>query len=329
MPLHWKIDECAAYHERLHLCGWCFQATPRVVQIEAVFPEPATIVPLRSYGQPSPDVAAAVDPAATHARFDDWLTVPNEALGFDFALRFTFADGTSTTSESALTNATAGDPYFASFGHFLALLPAIPRGTVLEIGSRARSALTNRQHLPPHLDYVGLDILAGPNVDVVGDAHRLAEIFGSRRFVAAFSFSVFEHLAMPWKVALELNRVLEPGGLVYTATHQTWPVHEEPWDFWRFSQHSWQTLFNAATGFEIVEAICGEPARVHACRTNPVTRDIPGSRAAYLGSASIVRKISDTALTWPVPVETAARDSYPAGELSQPRVSATVAFQRA
>jgi SAM-dependent methyltransferase len=329
MPLHWKIDECAAYHERLHLSGWCFQAAPRVVKIEAVFPEPATIVPLRHLGLPSPDVAAAVDPAATHARFDEWLTVPNDALGFDFTLRFTFEDGTSADGGSALGNATAGDPYFASFGKFLALLNAFPGGTVLEIGSRARSALTNRQHIPPHLDYVGLDILAGPNVDVVGDAHRLAEIFGSRRFVAAFSFSVFEHLAMPWKVALELNRVLEPGGLVYTATHQTWPVHEEPWDFWRFSQYSWQTLFNAATGFEIIEAVSGEPARVHACRTNPVTRDIPGSRAAYLGSASTVRKTADTTLTWPVPVETAARDSYPAGELAKPRVSATVAFQRA
>ncbi|MEO6244581.1 MAG: methyltransferase domain-containing protein [Opitutaceae bacterium] len=217
MPLHWKIHECAAYHERLHLCGWCFQAAPRAVKIEMVFPKPATAVPLRSYGLPSPDV-----------QFDDWLPFPN-----------------------------------------------------------------------------------------------------TRRFVAAFFFSVFEHLAMPWNVALELNRVLEPGGLVFTATHPTYPMHEEPWDFWRFSPPSWQTLFNAATGFEIVEAVCGEPARVHACRTNPVTRDIPGSAKAYLGSASIARKISDTALAWPVPVGTAARDSYPAGELAQPRVSATVAFQRA
>ena len=124
-----------------------------------------------------------------------------------------------------------------SFGHFLAQLQTIPGGTVLEVGSRALRA-HEPQHLPPHLDYVGLDILAGPYVDIVGDAHRLAEIFGTRRFVTAMSFSVFEHLAMPWKVALELNRMLEPGGLVFTGCHQTWPVHEEPWDFWRFSRYS-------------------------------------------------------------------------------------------
>ncbi len=329
MSFNWKIDECAAYAGRMRISGWAFQPAPRIVSIEAVFPEPATVAPLRSYGLASPDVAAAVDPAATHARFEEWIAVPDEALGYDFALRFTFADGTVVTGGSALGNATAGDPYFESFGHFLAQLQNFSSGTVLEIGSRARSALTNRQHIPPQLDYVGLDILPGPNVDIVGDAHRLAEIFGSRRFVAAMSFSVFEHLAMPWKVALELNRVLVPGGLVFTGTHLTWPLHEEPWDFWRFSQYAWPTLFNAATGFEIVEAVCGEPARVHACRTNPVTRDLPGSRAAYLGSASIVRKISDTTLAWPVPVEVAARDSYPAGELTKSPVHPVNAFQRA
>jgi hypothetical protein len=129
---------------------------------------------------------------------------------------------------------------------------------------------------------------------------------------------VFEHLAMPWKVALELNRVLVPGGLVFTQTHQTWPVHEEPWDFWRFSKYSWTPLFNAATGFRVLEAVCGEPARIFAARTNPATRVLQGSRAAWLGSASLVQKIAETSLTWPVPLEVAAHGKYPAGELAAP-----------
>ncbi|MDO8540816.1 MAG: methyltransferase domain-containing protein [Opitutaceae bacterium] len=159
--------------------------------------------------------------------------------------------------------------------------------------------------------------MAGPNVDVVGDVHELDEVLGRARFVAVFSFAVFEHLAMPWKVALALNRVLEPGGLVFTATVQTWPVHDEPWDFFRFSRYSWQTMFNTATGFEIVEAVCGEPARVHACRMGPATRKLH-LQPAYLGSAAIVRKISETQLTWPVTVAVAAGGNYPKGELSTP-----------
>ena len=106
-------------------------------------------------------------------------------------------------------------------------------------------------------------------------------------------------------------------------------LHEEPWDFWRFSRHSWKTIFNADTGFEIVEAVSGDPAHVHACYTNPVTRGLADSRDAHLGSASIVRKISDTVLVWPVAVGSVTRDMYPAGEMTSPPISPTVAFQRA
>lgn len=317
MPLHWKVDECAAYFDRLRLRGWCHHGPQRITRVEVLFAGSALAVSLASFGAPSPDVAVGLGSTAANARFDEWVVAPVELLGRPFSLRFHLDDGSTLVGDDALTNAARGDPYFQSWENFLMQLDAFPSGTVLEIGSRARSAITSRHRIPARLDYLGLDILDGPNVDVVGDAHELSRIFSGRRFVAAFSASVFEHLAMPWKVALELNRVLLPGGIVYTATHQTWPVHEEPWDFWRFSKHSWQTLFNPATGFEIVEAVCGEPARVHACRTSPVTRYLPDS-PAYLGSASIVRKISDTTLSWPVPLEIAARGNYPPGELAAP-----------
>ena len=169
--------------------------------------------------------------------------------------------------------------------------------------------------MPAHLAYVGLDILPGPNVDIVGDAHQLSAMFPARSFAAVFSTSVFEHLAMPWKVAIELNRVLDVGGLVFTSTHQTWPLHDAPWDFWRFSQYAWKCLFNSATGFEIVSAVVGEPARVHPCRTSALTRSMPES-LAYLGSSCIARKIADTALRWDVALELVADAQYPAGEVS-------------
>ena len=58
---------------------------------------------------------------------------------------------------------------------------------------------------------------------------------------------------MPWKVAIELNRVMKTGGLVLIHTHQTIGMHDLPWDFWRYSDTSWHGLFNEYTGFEIVE----------------------------------------------------------------------------
>lgn len=316
MSLTWKIDECAEYYGGIVLRGWCHHAPQRIIAVSAVFPGEPTVVPVGSFGRPSPDVAALLGESAANCRFDEWLPVPAEAIGRDFYLRFFFDDETTLLSGSALVNATNGDPYDFCWPRFLKHLEAVPGGTVLEIGSRARSAVTRRAQIPPQHSYLGLDILPGPNVDVVGDAHELEALLGRGRFVAAFSFSVFEHLAMPWKVALELNHVLAPGGLVYTSTHQTWPLHEEPWDFWRFSQSSWRALFNPATGYEIVEAVCGEPARIHACRAQPNTRGMHLC-PAYLGSASIVRKIAETTLSWPVPRDVATAGMYPPGELSE------------
>jgi SAM-dependent methyltransferase len=314
--VHWKIEECAVYFDRLHLRGWCHHPAQPIARVEVLLNNTVP-VPLPRFGLESPDIADTFGPAASHTRFDEWLYAPPALLGRNFSLRIWLDDDTHVLCEDALTNAATGDPYFQIWENFLQLVAQFDSGAVLEIGSRARSAITRRHRIPERLEYVGLDILPGPNVDLVGDAHELSRLFPEKRFAAIFSTSVFEHLAMPWRVAVEMNKVLQPGGIAFTSTHQTWPPHEEPWDFWRFSRNSWQVLFNAATGFEVVEAVVGEPARVHACRTSPVTREMPSS-LAWLGSASIVRKTGDTSLDWPVPLDAVTATLYPAGELSTP-----------
>lgn len=317
VPVRWKIDECAVYFDRMHLRGWCHHPVHPIREVDVFYPGAVVAIPIENPHRPSPDVALHLGPKANLSRFDEWIVSADSVLGHDFVLRFTLADGSTQIGEDALTNAATGDPYFQSWENFIARLGTFERGAVLEIGSRARSAITRAHRIPSHLSYTGMDILPGPNVDLVGDAHELSRVMAGKKFVAIFSTSVFEHLLMPWKVALEINRVLEPGGIVYTSTHQTWPVHEEPWDFWRFSRHTWQALFNPATGFEILEAVVGEPARIHPCRTSSVTREMHRS-PAYLGSASLARKTAETELAWPVPVSIATSTMYPPGELSDP-----------
>ncbi|MSU48866.1 MAG: methyltransferase domain-containing protein [Opitutus sp.] len=301
----------------MRLRGWCFVPGAPIVAVEALFPASPAPMRLLSYGLPSPDVATAIHPDAGQARFEEWVPLPTAQSGRDFTLRLRFADGSTLETTSVHQCARDGDAAHGCWYHFLDSLHAFGTGDILEIGSRARSAITRRQHLPTKLGYVGMDILPGPNVDVVGDAHQLSALFGPRKFVAAFSLSVFEHLAMPWKVAIELNRVLLPGGLVFANTHQTWPLHEEPWDFWRYSNSTWPCLFNAMTGFEIVEVAQGEPAQIHGLWDSPVARYIPES-PAFLSANVIARKISETALEWPVPTALTSRGSYPAGELAEP-----------
>ena len=69
---------------------------------------------------------------------------------------------------------------------------------------------------------------------------------------------------MPWVAAVELGHVMRLGGLVYVQSHQTWPVHDAPWDFWRFSKYGWDTLFHTYSGFEVIAAEMGEPASIRA-----------------------------------------------------------------
>src|SRR5271167_4950120 len=83
---------------------------------------------------------------------------------------------------------------------------------VLEIGSRARSGIIRRQ-LFDGKQYTGIDVLDGPNVDIVGDAHLLSAHIMPESVDAVYSVSTFEHLAMPWKVAIELNKILRTGGV--------------------------------------------------------------------------------------------------------------------
>src|SRR5688572_2653747 len=110
MPLHWYIDDCASYGGRLRLRGWCHHSTRPIVLLTAVFEGESPDRPLHTFGQPSPDVAAAIDRAATHCRFDEWIEDAPEAATCAFTLRATFADGTHAVTEPWRAPVAAEDP---------------------------------------------------------------------------------------------------------------------------------------------------------------------------------------------------------------------------
>ena len=167
-----------------------------------------------------------------------------------------------------------------------------PGYRILEIGSREVAGGPPMRGRLSHADYVGFDYYPGPNVDVSGDAHRLADLVEGR-FDVVYSTAVFEHLAMPWVVAEEIARVLKPGGLVFVETHFSFSSHERPWHFFQFSDMGLRALFSPALGFECVEAAMQNPivGRFSAyadayLRFQPV-------RALYCHSNVVARKVRD------------------------------------
>jgi SAM-dependent methyltransferase len=61
---------------------------------------------------------------------------------------------------------------------------------------------------------------------------------------------VMEHLPEPKAALLELNRVLKPGGKMIYSAPLFFEEHEQPYDFYRYTQFCLRYLFGA-TGFEI------------------------------------------------------------------------------
>jgi len=184
-------------------------------------------------------------------------------------------------------------------------------GAFLEIGSRARSGVSRRSVAPANWTYTGLDIMQGENVDVVGDAHQLSRILTTERFDAVMAISVLEHILMPWKFVIELNRVMNTGGVGFFLSHQCWPLHDSPWDYWRFSDQAWGALLNRATGFEIIEAKMGEPVYVVPVKAHDSTNFGMG-QFGYGSSVVMFRKVGETTLDWPVEVEAITETHYPA-----------------
>jgi SAM-dependent methyltransferase len=192
-----------------------------------------------------------------------------------------------------------------------AMVAASPdlRPRLLDLGGRRRSGGSYSDDLA-QCDVVVFDIVADEGVDVVGDAHELSRHFPDGHFDFVLSVSVFEHLLMPWKVALELNRVMRTGGYCYVHTHQTLGMHELPWDFWRYSNTVWNGLFNARTGFEIVETGLGHFMQLVTVGWNERYRGAEHG-GGFESSGVLVRKTGTPDVAWDVSLGEVIATEYP------------------
>ena len=121
---------------------------------------------------------------------------------------------------------------------------------VLEVGTRRTvpDRATHKKNRFPWVapkDYVKLDVRDGIDVDVIGDLHALPKEW-TGKFDCFIAEAVFEHLERPWIAAKEVARILAPGGVFFVATHQCFPVHGHPSDFFRFSKEALRLIFEDA-----------------------------------------------------------------------------------
>ncbi len=194
-------------------------------------------------------------------------------------------------------------------GAFFDEVNAQPCSSILDIGGRDRSA-NDWGQLVPTANRTVIDIVDGDNVDVVGDAHELSRLLPEAAFDYVMAISVFEHLLMPWKAALEMNAVMRPGGKALISTHQTIGMHDIPWDYWRFSDTAWDSLFNARTGFRVVARAMGYPQFILPFYVR--SDHLDAERAAgYEMSVVVVEKCGPVDVAWDVRVAELTDTTYP------------------
>jgi ubiquinone/menaquinone biosynthesis C-methylase UbiE len=196
------------------------------------------------------------------------------------------------------------------FKKFLSSIAMKKNSSLLDIGGRARSGLLRADGFS-NTNVTVLDIHQDVGVDVVGDAHLLSKLFERNSFDFCMSVSVFEHILMPWKVAIEANKVMKTGGLFYIATHQSVGMHDLPWDYYRYSSDSWNGIFNSKTGFKIVDrSMSGLNHIVPFIRKDYINSNTEKS-AGFESSDVLVEKISDTSLQWDVDINEVIENKYP------------------
>jgi len=139
--------------------------------------------------------------------------------------------------------------YFIDEFHFR-YVPLLPAGTnVLDLGgnkTRKRGLFDIEDY---NLNVVYLNLSTSKQPDVQADCRQLP--FTDSSFDAAICAEVLEHVSEPAAVLRETSRILCHGGTLLATVPFLFPVHADPHDFGRYTDHYWSYVLNES-GFENV-----------------------------------------------------------------------------
>ena len=119
-----------------------------------------------------------------------------------------------------------------------AAMPAA-RPRVLVVGGGRIGSGAEQLYQDERIELIGTDVYPTENTALVADGHSLPFRDGS--FDGVWIQAVLEHVLEPAAVVAEISRVLKPGGLAFADTPFIQQVHEQAYDFTRFtlSGHRW------------------------------------------------------------------------------------------
>lgn len=130
-------------------------------------------------------------------------------------------------------------------------LSTLNLGRTLELGALNVNG-TIRDAARGASEYIGVDMRAGRDVDLVMDAADCLQTFGAASFDTILCCEMLEHDRRFWATVAGMHAMLRPGGhlLISTPTFG-FPYHAYPKDYWRFSEDAYREFLFA--GLDVIE----------------------------------------------------------------------------
>lgn len=119
---------------------------------------------------------------------------------------------------------------------------------IYEFGSlqvKGQMGFADLRPLFPNKKYIGADMRKGPGVDTILNLHNIrlpSELVGT-----VLILDTMEHVEFPKKAVEESYRILKSEGMLIVTSVMYFPIHDYPYDYWRFTPEGFKSLLKPFT----------------------------------------------------------------------------------
>jgi hypothetical protein len=124
---------------------------------------------------------------------------------------------------------------------------------IYEFGSLQVAGQEGWADLRPYFSgkkYVGADMRQGPGVDEILNLHNIN--LPSESVGTVLILDTLEHVEFVREAIGEAHRILKKNGVIVISSTMDFPIHDHPYDYWRFTPDSFKSLLKQFA-YSIVE----------------------------------------------------------------------------